>query len=229
MPGLASTAVPLREAFDGALVDLDGVLYRGGSAIDHAVAELRDASTAGMALSYVTNNSARPPATVAEQIRGYGLECDEEDVLTSAQAAAQLLAEHLPERGRVLPIGGDGLRLALEHEGFTLCESAEDRPRAVVQGFSAQLTWRDLAEAAYAINEGAIHLATNLDAAIPDERGIAPGNGALVGAVVAATDRHPLASGKPTPEIFHLAAERSGARRPLVIGDRLDTDLQGAR
>src|SRR5690625_1485715 len=226
---LASCDEPLRTAFDLALVDLDGVVYRGREAVPHAAEQLLAAGSVGMKISYVTNNSAREPAEVAGQIRSYGLPCRDDDVYTSAQSAARLLTDQLPRGARVLPIGGPGLRRALDAAGFGLCSSAAEQPAAVVQGFWPELTWRDLAEAAYAINAGALHLATNLDAAIPDARGIAPGNGALVNAVVAATGKQPLASGKPRADIFQQAARHHGARRPLVIGDRLDTDLQGAR
>lgn len=226
---LIGAPVPPAQAHDAALYDLDGVIYLGPEVVAHAVESVLAATAAGARPLYVTNNSSREPETIAAQISGYGLACAASEVVTSAQAVALLLEEILEPGATVLPVGGDGLRTAVRARGFSLVESAADRPDAVVQGFAADLGWRDLAEAAYAIGAGARHVATNLDGSIPNEHGIAPGNGALVRAVVEATGVQPVASGKPQPEIFRQAAERVGARAPIAIGDRLDTDLEGAR
>lgn len=228
-PSLLGSVEALHTRYDAALLDLDGVVYRGSHAVVHAAEAVSRAAGEGMRPCYVTNNSSREPEVIAEQIRGYGLPCRAVDVVTSAQAAALLLTDLVPTGGKVLVVGGHGLRTALRGAGFELCDGAEDEPLAVVQGFAPDVGWRQLAEAAYAIAAGALHLATNLDTSIPDDRGVAPGNGALVGAVVHATGVEPHASGKPTAPIFHQATERIGARAPLVVGDRLDTDLQGAR
>src|SRR5699024_11268661 len=130
---------------------------------------------------------------------------------------------------RVLPIGGTGLQVALQERRLTLVRSADDHPDVVVQGFDKTLTWADLAEATYAIKAGAQYIASNLDATIPTERATTLGNGSLVAAVVHATGVTPRSAGKPQARIFEQASQRAGASRPLVIGDRLDTDLAGAR
>ena len=219
---------PLAAAFDAALLDLDGVVYRGPDAVAGAVEAIAAARRAGMRMAFVTNNANREPATVAAHLTSLGVPAEESEVVTAAQAAAALLAQELPAGARVLPVGGPGLRTALKERGFQLVADARDVPAAVVQGFSPKVGWSDLAEATYAIRAGARYLATNLDLTIPTERGIAPGNGTLVGVVRTATGVEPGAAGKPGPRIFHQAAERVGSRRPMVIGDRLDTDLAGA-
>lgn len=226
---LVGAPVAPAQAYDAVLYDLDGVLYLGKEAVPHAAEAVHQATAAGARPVYVTNNSSREPEAIATQLTGFGLDCDAAQIVTSAQAVAELLTELLAPGASVLPVGGSGLRTALAACGFTLVTSAADRPDAVVQGFAADLGWRDLAEAAYAVGGGARHVATNLDGSIPNEHGIAPGNGALVRAVVEATGQQPVASGKPQPAIFQQAAERVGAQRPLAVGDRLDTDLQGAR
>ena len=113
--------------------------------------------------------------------------------------------------------------------GLVVVDSADDAPAAVVQGYAADVGWRQLAEAAYAIEAGAWFVASNLDPTLPTERGFAPGNGSLVAAVRHATGVEPVSAGKPEPTLYRLAAARRGARSPLVVGDRLDTDLAGAR
>lgn len=225
---VAAPEAPAR-AHDLALVDLDGVAYRGPEAVPHAAASLDAARAAGMGLVFVTNNASREPETVAAQLSGLGIAAEASDVMTAAQAAAALLAEHVDAGAAVLVVGGAGLVTAVRAGGFELVGSADDGPAAVVQGFAPELGWKDLAEAAYAIQRGALHVVSNLDLTLPNERGIAPGNGSLVGAVRAATGKDPVSAGKPQPTMFRLAAERRGARNPLVIGDRLDTDLAGAR
>jgi ribonucleotide monophosphatase NagD (HAD superfamily) len=130
---------------------------------------------------------------------------------------------------RVLVVGGPGLIEAVEAEGLEAVFSAEDKPVAVIQGWGPDVAWPILAEATYAINAGAAFYATNLDKTLPTERGFAPGNGSMVAAVRSATGAEPKSAGKPEPGIFWAAAKRAGAKAPLVVGDRLDTDLAGAR
>lgn len=226
---LQSTDVPLASAHDLALVDLDGVAYRGHDPIEHASASLVAARDNGLGLLFVTNNASREPESVADQLTALGIPTAPDEVMTAAQAAAALLATRLDPGARVLVIGGAGLLTAVRAAGFVVVSSADDQPDAVVQGFAPELGWRELAEAAYAVQRGAWYVASNLDLSLPTERGFAPGNGSLVGAVRAATGVVPASAGKPEPEMFHLAARRRGASRPLVVGDRLDTDLAGAR
>lgn len=225
---LIASATP-SDTYDVGLYDLDGVIYLGDAPVEHAVEAVPAAAARGLRPLYVTNNSSREPEEIAAQISGFGVECTPEQIITSAQSVAILLADVVEPGARVLVVGGAGLRTAVRQAGFTVVESADDAPAAVVQGFAPHVSWRELAQAAYAIGDGARHVATNLDGSIPKERGIAPGNGALVGAVVRATGVEPIASGKPLPAIYHQAAERLSASTPLAIGDRLDTDLEGAR
>jgi glycerol 3-phosphatase-2 len=219
---------PLVRVFDALLLDLDGVIYRGPLAIEHAVESIGEARSAGVRAIFVTNNANRLPETVAAQLVELGIPADGHDVMTSALAAAAMLKEELPNGAPVLAVGGPGLRTALTDAGFALVAGAEEGPVAVVQGFAPTVGWTDLAEAVYAIQAGARFIATNLDLTIPTERGIAPGNGAMVGVVQTATGVQPASAGKPQPEIFRQAAVMAGGRRPLMVGDRLDTDLAGA-
>jgi len=220
---------PLQAAHDVALVDLDGVAYKGPEVIPTAPPALEEARSQGLRLVFVTNNASREPGEVASHLTELGIPATDAEILTAAQAGAAMLTEHFGRGAKVLVIGGKGLRTAVAGEGFEVVASATDQPDAVIQGYSPDLGWTQLAEAAYAINAGAKYFATNLDLTLPTERGMAPGNGSLVAAVVTATGVTPPAAGKPEPGMFLLAAKRAGAKRPLVIGDRLDTDLKGAR
>lgn len=211
---------------DALLVDLDGVVYRGRDAVAHAVDALTRASESGVSVAYVTNNAARPPAAVAAHLRELGLVCEDHDVVTSAQAGAREVASRVPSGSRVLAVGGPGVALALEARGLVPVTSASDDPVAVMMGFGPDVAWRQLAEASYAVGAGALFVATNTDTSIPTAHGIAPGNGTLVGAVSAATGRLPLVAGKPFAPLMAESVERVGSLRPLVVGDRLDTDIE---
>jgi HAD superfamily hydrolase (TIGR01450 family) len=182
-----------------------------------------------MSLVYVTNNASRTPGEVVALLTRLGIPATTDGVFTAAQAAAAILADRFRAGARVLVVGGAGLREAVETAGMTIVETATVMPDAVVQGWSADVGWRHLAEASYAVRAGAYYLATNLDLTLPNERGLAPGNGALVRVVATASGVEPESAGKPEPAMFVRAAERVGAARPLVVGDRLDTDLGGAR
>ncbi|MFI5753161.1 HAD hydrolase-like protein [Streptomyces sp. NPDC051644] len=226
-PSGSSTA--LNEAYDTALLDLDGVVYAGGHAIVHAVDSLGTARDGGMHLAYVTNNALRTPAAVAEHLTELGVPAESADVITSAQAVARLMADQLPAGARVLVVGGEGLRVALRERGLVPVESADDEPVAVAQGYGGpDMTWGRFAEAAYAIARGVPWFASNTDLTIPSARGIAPGNGAAVEVVRIATGAEPQVAGKPLPPMHRETVLRTGAERPLVVGDRLDTDIEGA-
>lgn len=227
--GLLASDVALAELYDLALVDLDGVTYRGHEPIDGASQGLAGARALGLRLVFVTNNASREPESVAEQLRSLDIPAEPGDVMTAAQAAAQVLTTRLAPGAKVLVVGGAGLVTAVRAAGFTVVSSADDDPEAVAQGFAPELGWAQLAEAAYAIERGAWHVASNLDLSLPTARGFAPGNGSLVGAVQAATGVVPDSAGKPSPAMYQMAVERAGASSPLVVGDRLDTDLAGAR
>ncbi len=226
-------SIPL-DGVDVVLADLDGVVYAGPGALPHAVGSLNRAVEEGRRVGYITNNASRTDASVAEHLTSLGLHVAADDVVTSPQAAMRLLTDLVPAGSTLLVVGGEGLVVEVEKAGYVVTRSAEDAPAAVVQGFAPEVGWTQLAEAAYAlatpVDEGGIPwIATNTDWTIPQARGIAPGNGTLVSAVHTAVGRLATVAGKPERPIFDLAVARTGARSPLFIGDRLDTDVQGAR
>lgn len=221
------------DGVDVLLADLDGVVYRGARAIPHAVEALNRFAERGR-VGYITNNASRTDAAVAAHLAELGLRVQPSDVVTSPQAAVVLLADLVPAPAPVLVVGGDGLTTEVERAGYTVVRSADDAPAAVIQGFAPSVGWSDLAEAAFALRAPADGrpaipwVATNTDWTLPLERGTAPGNGTLVSAVHTAVGRLPVVAGKPERGIFDTAVARFGAERPLVIGDRLDTDILGA-
>ncbi|MEV0298271.1 HAD-IIA family hydrolase [Nocardia sp. NPDC050710] len=221
----------LRDRYEALLLDLDGTLYRGPVVIEGAPEALAGGvnSAAAQRLVYVTNNASRGPEVVAEHLAELGFPAVTDDVVTSAQAAARLLAERLAPGAAVLVVGTDDLAREVDAVGLKSIRRFDgDAPAAVVQGHSPQTAWPDLAEAAYALRAEALWVAANTDKTLPNERGLAPGNGAMVAALRAASEREPIVAGKPFAPLMEDALVRAGTRSALVVGDRLDTDIEGA-
>lgn len=212
---------------DALLVDLDGTVYAGPKAIPGAVEALEAARERGATVSYVTNNASRSPGAVAGHLAELGLTVTEDDVVTSAQAGAAVLAGQLDAGARVLVLGTDALADEVTAVGLTPVRSNDDEPVAVVQGHSPDTGWRQLAEATLALARGATWVACNVDPTLPSERGLLPGNGSMVAALRHASRQDPQVAGKPAAPLLRQAMDRVGARTPLVVGDRLDTDIAG--
>ncbi|MQA88261.1 MAG: HAD-IIA family hydrolase [Streptosporangiales bacterium] len=219
---------PLAAAYDTALLDLDGVIYVGPRAVPEARPALDAARREGMRLIFVTNNSSRTPHAIAAHLRALGVPADATDIATSAQAAARLIVERVRAGSAVLVVGGTGLRHAVRAQGLRPVTTAAERPAAVAQGYSPDLTYGLLAEGALAVRGGALWVASNADTTLPTARGPIPGNGALAQVIRAATGRDPIFAGKPEPTLYREAMSRSGGSRTLAVGDRLETDIEGA-
>ncbi len=215
--------------YDLVIFDLDGVVYLIDKPIDGAAEAVARLRADGKALAYATNNASRRAGAVADLLNGMGVSAEPAEVLTSAGAAAAVLAERLPAGSPVLVVGAEALRAEVREVGLNPVESADAAPAAVVQGFGPEVDWKILCEAALAVRAGATWVATNTDRTLPSPRGPLPGNGSLVSVLRTALGREPdLVVGKPEPALFTTAASLSGASRPLAVGDRLDTDIQGA-
>lgn len=220
------------------ILDLDGVVYIGPDAVPFAIEALNDFSAQGALLTAATNNANRPAALVAEHLQDLGLRISAEHVMTSAQATARHLAAKLPAASAVLAVGGDGVEQSLRDAGLTPVRATQDlatnsdianRVKAVVVGYGPAVAWFDLATAHWAIERGRPWFATNADPTVPLQFGRAPGNGAIVGLLRTSTSTEPTIIGKPEPALFDALADQVQTRDVLVIGDRLDTDIDGAR
>ena len=218
----------LAELFDLALVDLDGVVYVGTDAVPGSVDAIAQSHRLGLRTAFVTNNAGRPASQVADHLRSLGIDVQNEDVVTSAMAAADLLAHRLPAGSAIGIVGGAGVSASVEAAGLRAVAPSSPEVVAILMGFGPDISWRDLAEASYAVAAGALFVATNTDRTFPTPEGIAPGSGAFVAAVQEASGVTPLVAGKPEPTLYRNAINRFQSKNALVIGDRLDTDIAGA-
>jgi HAD superfamily hydrolase (TIGR01450 family) len=210
---------------DVLLFDLDGVVYVGPNVVSSAREGILAAIEQGARCIYVTNNASRSAEQVAEHLRELGIPAQDQDVVTSSMAGASLVSTFV-STGDVLAIGGQGVAQALRERGFNPVSKFSDSVVAVMQGYGPNVGWTDLAEATFAVRAGLPWIATNLDSTFPSTRGVAPGNGALVNVVAHTVGRRPDAvAGKPEPALLIEAISRTDAKRPLMIGDRLDTDI----
>ncbi|MGB0099101.1 MAG: HAD-IIA family hydrolase [Nocardioides sp.] len=225
---LGSSAQALNRAYDLAMLDLDGVVYVGGRAVPGAPEHLAQARAAGQRLAFITNNASRPPQRVAAQLRELGVEADVEDVVTSAQAAARVVGERFGAGARVVCLGAEGLLQALEAEGLVPV-GADDEAVAVTTGYGPEVRWAEIMRAAVRIRDGLPWVASNTDATFPAEFGVAPGHGVQVDMLRRFSGVDPIVAGKPERPLLDETVRRVGGRRPLMVGDRLDTDIKGAR
>lgn len=218
----------LLERYDALLLDLDGTVYHGSRAIDGAAETVLAVHRADVGVRFVTNNASKAPGLVAEHLVALGIPAEPAEVATSAQAGARMLASRVAPEDLVLVVGTESLVAEVRGVGLRTTRTFSDDVVAVVQGHSPDTGWADLAEACMAIRGGAIWVACNVDPTLPTERGQLPGNGSMVAALRAATGAGPDVAGKPAPGLFQEAVRAAGSRRPLVVGDRLDTDIEGA-
>jgi glycerol 3-phosphatase-2 len=225
---LASSTGPLTDAYDLAMLDLDGVVYVDRDAVPGAADHLRAARATGMRTAFVTNNAARPPAEVAAHLTAIGVPAEVRDVVTSAQAAAHLLRERFGEGARVVRLGGAGLEAALVEAGLVPV-GADDEAVAVASGYGPDVLWRDIMRVAVRVRDGLPWLASNADLTIPTAFGVAPGHGVLVETLARFSGVTPAVAGKPERALLDETVRRVGGDRPLMVGDRLDTDIEGAR
>ena len=216
----------LAERYDCILFDLDGVLYRGEDAVPSAPPTLAELRRRGVRPVFLTNNSSRTPLQVAEKLRGIGIEAETGEVVTSALATAELLAER--GGGRAFVIGQDGVREALSDAGIAIVDGDPEEADLVVVGYDGGATYGSLKRASLLVQRGARLVATNADGSYPAADGLWPGAGAVLAVITTTTGAEPEIVGKPFAPLFEAGRRRGGGGRPLVVGDRLDTDIEGA-
>jgi glycerol-1-phosphatase len=216
----------LADAYDAFLFDLDGVLYRGSEVVPGASEAIARLRAAGKRVAFVTNNSGRTPDVVAGALNGLGIVAASEEVETSALVTARELASRGVAEAFV--VGEEGILAALRDVGIAIADAGADRTDAVVVGWDRRADYEKLCRASLLVQRGATLFATNADASYPAADGDWPGAGALLAAVETTTGARAEVFGKPEPLIMLAALERAGGGTPLVIGDRLETDVAGA-
>jgi glycerol 3-phosphatase-2 len=220
---------PVARRHDALFVDLDGVVYRGDLAVAAAPATLEQLRALNIKLLFLTNNSARTPEDVAGRLERLGVAADPSEILTSALATAALLRRENAAGQRAFVIGERGVREALQRVGIEILEGEPAAADLVVVGWDRSVDYARLKTASLLVERGARLVATNADASYPAPDGLWPGAGAILSAITTTTGVTPTVVGKPARPLFQAAAELTGATRPLVVGDRLDTDIGGAR
>ncbi|MDB5524003.1 MAG: HAD-superfamily hydrolase, subfamily [Rhizobium sp.] len=212
----------------GVISDLDGVVYRGAEPIAEAVEVFRHWHKAGLPYRFVTNNSTKSAEEFASKLRDFGVPAQASDVVTSAQATAELLKARWPEGARVFVMGASSLMEAVAAAGFEISDQKAD---IVVVGLDRTVTYAKLKTAVRFVLNGAPLIGTNPDLLLPCEDGFEPGAGMLLTAISAASGKAPTVVGKPEPHMIETALARLGTERTrtIMIGDQLDTDIQAGR
>lgn len=225
---LGHSDVPLSSAYDLAMLDLDGVVYIGERAVEGAPDHLARVGDAGLRCAFITNNASRRPTTVVDHLRRIGVVAEAGDVVTSAQAAARVLADRLPQAAAVAVLGAEALVDEVRSVGLEPVDVDDPAAQALVSGYGPEVLWRQVMRAAVRVREGLWWVASNADASIPTDYGVAPGHGVLVETVSRFAGVQPVVAGKPQRPLLDETVRRVGGSRPVMVGDRLDTDIAGA-
>jgi HAD superfamily hydrolase (TIGR01450 family) len=219
----------LSRAYDLLMFDLDGVVYVDGHAVDHAAESIASARAEGTHIAFITNNASRTPEQVAAHLRELGVEASPTDVVTSSQAAARLLLRDHGEGAAISVLGADGLVMALREAGLRPVPVGDPDAVALVSGYAPQVRWHVIMQAATKIRNGLPWVATNTDLTLPTDDGLAPGHGLLVRLISDFAGVTPKVAGKPERPLLDETRMRVQGQHPLMVGDRLDTDIAGAR
>ena len=217
-------------AIKAVLLDMDGVVYRGETILDGVLEFLAWSEDMGIRLLYVTNNATKTPSMFVDKLAAMGIEAPPDQIITSAEATAGWMARNVPSGSKVQLVGGPGVWNAMITRGFQPANSPQAADFVVV-GMDFNLDYRKCAEATLAIAAGADFIATNVDSTFPSEEGNIPGAGAIVALLQTASGVEPTVIGKPSPGMFEEALARL-ALQPhecLMVGDRYETDIEGAQ
>ncbi|AZV45067.1 TIGR01457 family HAD-type hydrolase [Peribacillus asahii] len=211
------------KSYKGYLIDLDGTMYRGSEQIAEAAGFIDELRQRNIPYLFVTNNSSRTPAQVAEKLRNFGIETDNKQVFTTSMATANFIAERKAD-ATVYVIGEEGIRNALQEKGLELVEENAD---FLVMGIDRAIDYEKLTKACLVVRNGAAFISTNGDIAIPTERGLQPGNGAITSVVAVSTQVKPIFIGKPESIIIEQALQVLGVSKEevIMVGDNYDTDI----
>ncbi|MGG4467254.1 TIGR01457 family HAD-type hydrolase [Paenibacillus alvei] len=211
--------------YKGYLIDLDGTMYKGTEVIQEAAEFVKRLIALGIPYLYVTNNSTKTPEQVAQKLRDFHIPAKKEEVFTSAMAAAGYIYEQ-NKSASVYMIGEEGLRHALTEKDIQILANHEEADY-VVAGMDQQITYEKLAQACLAVRRGAKYIITNGDTALPTERGLLPGNGALTSVITVSTNTAPLNMGKPEAIIVEQALKLLGVNKneAIMVGDNYHTDI----
>lgn len=216
------------DAYDCAMFDLDGVVYLGPVAVDWAPQSLAELRDLGVKIGFVTNNAGRSADVVVDHLNELGIECHRVDVVTSSQSIAALMRDELPAGAKVLVCGAQALADEVIAVGFEVVADHTAAPDAVVQGYDPDMNFARLDDACFAIQRGARWFASNSDINRPTNLGLVPGAGSQLACVQVCVDVEPVIAGKPYPPLLNETIRRLAALRPVFVGDRLDTDIEGA-
>lgn len=210
------------------ILDMDGVVWRSEAPIGDLPSIFNRIEERGLKYVFATNNGSRTPEQYADKFKKFGADIKTEQIMTSSICVAHMLAQKFPGRGKVFIVGGDGIRVALEQDGFEILpiENAQ-QAQALVMGIDWEITFQKMVEATLLLRRGVPFYATNPDKTFPTPRGEIPGAGAWISVVTTATNVDPIYAGKPLPYLMELALEQLGTSKEetLVVGDRLETDI----
>ena len=210
------------------ILDMDGVLWRDETPIGNLPKIFNRIRARGLKFVFATNNGTKTPEQYLEKLAALGVSAESWQVVTSALGVAQMLKGKIPHSAPVFVIGGDGIKVALQEQGYKILHTDNaEKAQAVVMGIDREINFAKMREATLLVRRGVPFYATNPDKTFPTPRGEIPGAGAWISVIVTATNVQPIYAGKPFPFLMEMSLERLGTKKEntLVVGDRLETDI----
>jgi len=216
----------------GLILDMDGVLWQDNKPIGDLPFIFKGISDLGLRVVFATNNATKSVQEYQQKLASFGVHVEQEQIITSAIAAAKYLQHHYPTSSKIYVVGSASLKDIIGQHGFQVCDDAEmNSAQAVLVALDTNLTYEKIRNASTQIRQGAAFIATNMDATYPTPQGLLPGAGACVAAIATAAEQQPLLIGKPQTPLYELAFQSLGfnPHEIMTIGDRLETDIAGAQ
>jgi HAD superfamily hydrolase (TIGR01450 family) len=217
--------------YDNLLLDLDGCLWVGDASVDGAPAAVAALREAGKGVAFLTNDVRHSPEELVRKLWRLGFKASLDEVVSSGAALQYVLAGR-PPGGAAFVIGTQALVDHVADAGLRIVNNTEFATRAdlVVVGTHEAFDFRELRIATQAIVRGAELIGVTRDPTYPMPDGPWPGTGSILAAVETAAGRRAARTvGKPEPDMYAAARDRLGEGSYLAVGDRLDTDVAGAR
>jgi 4-nitrophenyl phosphatase len=211
---------------------MDGVLWRDTKPIGNLKTVFNQIDKMGLKVILVTNNATKTIDEYIAKLSQFGVYLKKNQIITSAEATGMYIKNKIKKEGNVYVIGTPSLRKTLEKYGFNHTEfTTQKNICAVVVGLDFEFSYQKIATANKLIRSGVPFIGTNPDVTYPTPDGLIPGAGTMIKAVETASNQTPTIIGKPNKLLYEMAFEKLQlpTEDVLVVGDRIETDIEAAK
>ena len=211
--------------FELALIDMDGTVYSGDSAIEGVNKTLDFLRENDVETFFLTNYAGRKREKYSEKLEKPGLNISRDEIVTSGWLTGQYILENFPG-SEIFVLGEEGLKEELLEAGINLTENPSSAEVLVVSN-KHDLSYDDLVKVVQGVDGDIEILGTNPDETIPGDDGLIPGAGTVISAVETMLGKDAKIIGKPSKNAVDTVTGLKDVETEqcLMIGDRLNTDI----